>query len=87
MCVFSGHLVNNYCPSYNLLLEIDYCISISKILIKKEVLHVWPFKNEVTFIKPYHWTSTYHKADLDENKIINTIKDISKDGLEIVIKT
>ena len=83
MCGWSGHFVNNYCPSCKSLPRnrlMHYClIDFDK---NKKVLHVGPSKNEVTFVKSYLSPAVYHTVDLVKNKLINTVQDITKDGLK-----
>ena len=83
MCGWSGHFVNNYCPNCKSLPRnrlLHY--SLKNFDKNKKVLHVGPSKNEVTFVKTYLRPVVYHTVDLIENKYVNTIQDITKDGLK-----
>lgn len=83
MCGWSGHFVNNYCPSCKSLPRnrlLHY--SLKDFDKNKKILHVGPSKNEVTFVKTNLRPLVYHTVDYVKNKLINTIQDITKDGLK-----
>lgn len=83
MCNWSGYFVNNYCPSCKSLPRnrlLHY--SLKNFKKNKKILHVGPSKNEVMFVKANLNPTIYHTVDFISNKLINTIQDITKDGLQ-----
>ena len=83
MCSWSGYFVNNYCPSCKSLPRnrlLHY--SLKNFKKNKKILHVGPSKNEVMFVKENLNPIVYHTVDFISNKLINTIQDITKDGLQ-----
>ena len=83
MCGWSGHFLNNYCPNCKSLPRnrlLHY--SLKNFDRNKKVLHIGPSKNEVTFVKTYLRPVVYHTVDIVKNKYVNTIQDITKDGLK-----
>ena len=83
MCGWQGYFVNNYCPSCRSLPRnrlLHYCLINFKK--NKKILHVGPSKNEVMFVKINLKPKVYHTVDYIRNKLINTVQDITKDGLQ-----
>ena len=72
MCGWSGHFVNNYCPSCKSLPRnrlLHY--SLKDFDKNKKILHVGPSKNEVTFVKTNLRPLVYHTVEYVKNKLIN----------------
>ena len=83
MCNWNGHFLNNYCPKCKSLPRsrlLHY--SLKNFKKNKKILHVGPSKNEVLFVQKNLKPTVYHKADCINNKFVNKIQDITKNGLE-----
>ena len=83
MCGWSGYFLNNYCPKCKSLPRsrlLHY--SLKSFDKNKKILHVGPSKNEVMFVKGNLKPEVYHTVDCKGNRLINTIQDITKEGLK-----